>query len=132
MQQDIRVFSNRSKLIQKIIFEFTTFFSYWCFRIHVWLLWKMFSKFQSCQNDLTITNSIWFFIQIRVHERNFSTKKRSVRFYEFSKNCYHVCRRSRYNHELFRFILNKHCCQSFRHNETKFEIEVRRKTEKLR
>ena len=44
-----------------------------------------------------------------------------MKFYKFSKNCHHVYRRSRYNHEFFRFTLNKHFCLFFRHNESKFK-----------
>ena len=50
-----------------------------------------------------------------------------MRFYDFSKNRCHACRRSRYTHEFFRFTLNKHCCRFFFHNETKSEIEIRQK-----
>ena len=55
-----------------------------------------------------------------------------MKFHKFSKNYCHVYRKSRYNHEFFRFILSKHYCRFFRHNETKFKIENRRKIEKLR
>ena len=104
-------------------------FFHWCFRMDVWLWQKMFPIFQFCQNDLTITNSIWFFVQISVYERNSSNKKRSLKFYEFSKNCRHACRRSRYNHEFFRFTLNKHCCQLFfitrRNLKSKFDRKLK-------
>ena len=55
-----------------------------------------------------------------------------MKFYEFSRNCRHVYRKNRYNHEFFRFILNTHCCRFDRHSETKFKIEIRRKIERLR